>query len=62
MRVDPTLRVIADGLIHRAETLPRRHPAAGQLRDAAAALLDADMALERNPPANEPTPAKDQAA
>ncbi|WP_420478250.1 hypothetical protein [Brevundimonas sp. FT23028] len=42
---DCTLRVLADGLIHRAETLPRKHPAVHCLRDAAAALLDADMYL-----------------
>lgn len=38
-------RVIADGLISRAEELPRKHPGARCLRDAAAALLDADMHL-----------------
>lgn len=54
MAGDPTFRVLADGLIHRAETLPRDHPATRQLRDAAASLLDADMALERHPPATEP--------
>ena len=38
-------RVLADGLICRAEELPRKHPGAQCLRDAAAALLDADMHL-----------------
>jgi hypothetical protein len=38
-------RVLADGLICRAEELPRRHPGAQCLRDAAASLLDADMHL-----------------
>lgn len=53
MAGDPILRVLADGLIRRAEELPRRHPAAGQLRDAAASILDADMALENdNHPSN----------
>lgn len=42
---DCTFRVLADGLIHRAEQLPRKHPAAQCLRDAAASLLDADMHL-----------------
>lgn len=42
---DCTYRVLADGLIHQVEQLPRQHPAAGCLRDAAAALVDADMHL-----------------
>lgn len=42
-----TLRVIADGLISKAETLPKRSDAARLLRDAATSLLDADTALER---------------
>ena len=40
------LRVIADGLIHQAEALPRQSRAAALLRDAAASLLDADAELE----------------
>lgn len=44
---DPTLRVIVDGLISRAEIRPRRSDSARLLRDAAAALLDADMAVQR---------------
>ena len=47
---DNTYRVLADGLIHQAEKLPRKHPAAQCLRDAAASLLDADMHLQ---PAND---------
>lgn len=50
---DCTLRVLADGLIHRAECLPRDHPARGPLRDAAASILDADMMLSA---ANSNTP------
>lgn len=42
---DCTYRVLADGLIHQAEQLPRKHPAVQCLRDAAASLLDADMHL-----------------
>jgi hypothetical protein len=38
-------RVLADGLICRAEELPRERPGAQCLRDAAASLLDADMCL-----------------
>lgn len=45
-----TYRVLADGLIHQAEMLPRAHPTARCLRDAAASLLDADMHLS---PAND---------
>ncbi|HYC66659.1 hypothetical protein [Brevundimonas sp.] len=44
---DTTLRVIADGLIHKAETRPKGSASARQLRDAAASLLDADMAIQR---------------
>lgn len=44
---DPTLRVIADGLVSRAEELPRESEGARLLRDAATSLLDADTALER---------------
>lgn len=55
---DTTLRVIADGLIHRAECKPRGYRSAQLLRDAAAALLDADMAEQREAeallPANDP--------
>lgn len=40
-------RVLADGLIHQAEQLPEDSAGRGHLRDAAAALLEADMALER---------------
>lgn len=47
---DCTYRVLADGLIHQAEQLPKKHPAARHLRDAAASLLDADMCLN---PAND---------
>lgn len=50
---DSTYRVLADGLIHRAEMLPREHRAAHHLRDAAASLLDADMCLN---PANDSPP------
>jgi hypothetical protein len=42
-----TLRVIADGLVSHAEEMPRDSEAARLLRDAAASLLDADTALER---------------
>lgn len=41
------LRTLADGLINKAEELPRESASAGHLRDAAASLLDADSALER---------------
>lgn len=44
---DTTLRVIADGLINRAECRPRACPSARHLRDAAASLLDADLAIQR---------------
>lgn len=47
---DPTLRVIADGLVARAEELPRESAAGRLLRDAATSLLDADTALEREAP------------
>lgn len=53
-------RVIADGLISRADELPRKHPGARCLRDAAAALLDADMAL--NPDNDHHTPEHGAAA
>ena len=43
----PTLRVIADGLVSKAEELPRESDAARLLREAATNLLDADTALER---------------
>lgn len=57
---DSTYRVLADGLIHRAEELPRKHPAARHLRDAAASLLDADTAL--NPANHHHTPDQGAAA
>lgn len=41
------LRTLADGLIHMAEERPRQTDSARLLRDAAASLLDADEALER---------------
>lgn len=41
------LRVVADGLVAKAESLPRKSDAARLLRDAATSLLDADTALER---------------
>jgi hypothetical protein len=43
---DTTLRVIADGLIHRAECRPRGCEGGRLLREAAANLLDADMAIQ----------------
>lgn len=43
----PIWRALADGLIAAAEALPPRSEGAGHLRDAAASLLDADQALER---------------
>lgn len=43
---DPTYRVLADGLIHQAELRPRGSESRRLLRDAAAALLDADLAIE----------------
>jgi hypothetical protein len=42
---DCMYRVLADGLINRAEQLPHKHPVARHFRDAAASLLDADMCL-----------------
>ena len=42
---DCMYRVLADGLINRAEQLPHKHPSARHLRDAAASLPDADMCL-----------------
>jgi hypothetical protein len=42
---DNVYRIIADGLIYHAEMLPREHPAVMHLRDAAAAILDADAKL-----------------
>lgn len=53
MAADPTYRVLADGLIARAETRPKHSDSARLLRDAAASLLDADMAIEREDPAND---------
>jgi hypothetical protein len=44
---DSTLRVIADGLIHRAECRPKASEAGRLLREAAANLLDADMHIQR---------------
>lgn len=44
------LRTLADGLIHLAETQPQRSMAAHHLREAAAELLDAECALERESP------------
>ena len=44
------LRSVADGLVARAETLPKGSWAASYLRDAATSLLDADAALEREVP------------
>lgn len=41
------LRVIVDGLVATADKLPRGSEAGRHLRDAAASLLDADGALER---------------
>lgn len=46
-------RVLADGLIARAETRPKHSESARHLREAAASLLDADMATEREDPAND---------
>ncbi len=43
----PIWRALADGLINAAEQLPKRSAGARHLRDAAASLLDADQALER---------------
>lgn len=40
---DSTLRVLADGLIHRAACKPKGSRSAEQLRDAAATILDADV-------------------
>lgn len=50
------LRVLADGLINYAETRPRRSDSAGMLRDAAASLLDADAAIEREDATPAPRP------
>ena len=44
---DGMYRVIADGLIHDAECLPKGCDAARLLREAAGNLLDADSALDR---------------
>ena len=41
------LRVIVDGLVHKAAELPKQSEARRLLEDAAASLLDADEALER---------------
>lgn len=68
---DSTLRVIADGLIHRAECRPRGCEGGRLLREAAASLLDADMAIQsadeammNTAPANDGTspPAQEDAA
>ena len=40
-------RVMADGLAQMAATLPRESETGRHLREAAASLLDADMAAER---------------
>lgn len=53
MAPDPTYRVLADGLIARAETRPKHSESSRHLREAAASLLDADMAIEREDPAND---------
>lgn len=44
---DTILRTLADGLISRAEAKPRGTRSAELLRDAAATILDADLAEER---------------
>lgn len=44
---DTILRTVADGLIARAEAKPRGSRSAELLRDAAATILDADLAEER---------------
>lgn len=44
---DTTLRVIADGLINRAECRPKGCEGGRLLREAAANLLDADMHIQR---------------
>ena len=44
---DQLLRVVADGLINRAECCPRSCEGGRLLRDAAAMILDADMVFER---------------
>lgn len=41
------LRAQADDLIARADAMPRESDCARHLREAAASLLDADMAAER---------------
>jgi len=62
---DSTLRVIADGLIHKAECRPKGSRSAQQLRDAAASILDADASIEREDvdfiPANDARPKGDVA-
>lgn len=40
-------RALVDGLIHHAELLPKDSQASRYLREAAASLLDAETALER---------------
>lgn len=40
-------RTLADGLVAMAAQLPRESDTARHLRDAAASLLDADLAAER---------------
>lgn len=57
---DQVLRVVADGLIHRAECCPRTCEGGRLLREAAAMILDADMVFERSrrgyaAPANDAT-------
>ena len=64
---DSTLRVIADGLIHRAECRPRGCEGGRLLREAAANLLDADAAIQSADAAmmdcaNTNTPARGAAA
>ncbi len=56
---DTLLRVIADGLIHKAECRPKGCDGARLLRDAAASILAADMVIQRTDadlmPANDPS-------
>lgn len=64
---DTILRTLADGLILRAEAKPQGARSAELLRDAAATILDADLAEERElaalMPANDsPAPAQRGAA
>lgn len=53
-------RVLADGLISAAE-MQRHSGASRHLRDAAASLLDADMALEREGVHPSPFPTEQRA-